>query len=106
MMAPGYEEGFVFLRNTAIDQHVIERRRFDDMVDVIGAHRELLGIGIDEAAAIVVQGYCLEVIGRSEVAIYESKRLLDTAVRPYLLLSPGDRFDMRSRTALSGRARN
>ena len=73
MMAKGYEEGFGFLKNVAIDQHILARHRENDLVAVIEAHPELLGLGIDEATAIVVQGDRFEVIGKSVVGIYDGK---------------------------------
>jgi cyanophycinase len=54
MMAPGYEEGFGFLRNVAVDQHLLKRNRQEDLVAVVARHKRLLGIGIDESTAIVV----------------------------------------------------
>ena len=92
MMAPGYEEGLGFLRNTGIDQHLRARKRENDMVGVVEKHPKLLGIGIDESTAIVVIGDTFEVIGASEVAIYEHGR-------KYYFLSPGDAFDLRKREA-------
>jgi cyanophycinase len=89
MMAPGYETGLGFLKNAAIDQHLLARKRQDDLVAVIKAHPELLGIGIDESTAIVVQGDSFEVVGASKVAVYE-------AGKPYRFLSPGDRFNLKS----------
>ena len=73
MMAKGYEQGFGYLRGVAIDQHLLVRRRPDDLVEVIDKKPELLGLGIDEPAAIVVQGDRLEVIGQSVVGIYDGK---------------------------------
>ncbi len=90
MMAPGYETGLGFLPNVAIDQHLLARQRERDMVTVVAAHPELLGIGIDEGTAIVVQGDSFEVIGPSKVAIYEHDR-------PYYFLAGGDRFDLAAR---------
>jgi cyanophycinase len=90
MMAPGYERGMGFLRNVAIDQHLLARKRQEDMVAVVRAHPELLGIGIDERTAIVVHGDRFEVVGASRVAIYE-------AGKPYCFLAPGDRFDLAAR---------
>ena len=72
VMAPGYEQGFGFLTGVAIDQHLLTRERKSDLVDDIYAHPQLLGIGIDEHTAVVVQGDWMEVAGRSKVAIYES----------------------------------
>jgi cyanophycinase len=90
MMAPGYEQGFGYLRNVAVDQHLIRRRRERDLIPVVTRHPHLLGIGIDEATAIVVRGDQFEVIGASKVAIY-------THGRDYYFLTPGDRFDMSLR---------
>jgi cyanophycinase len=90
MMAPGYEQGLGFLRNVAIDQHLLARKRQEDMVAVVRAHPQLLGIGIDEGTAIVVHGDRFEVVGASRVAIYE-------AGKPYYFLAPGDRFDLAAR---------
>jgi cyanophycinase len=56
MMAKGYEEGFGYLKNVAIDQHVDSRKREEDMTAVIMAYPVLLGIGLEEPAAIVVRG--------------------------------------------------
>ncbi len=95
MMAPGYERGLGLLRNAAIDQHLLTRRRELDLVEVIRAHPKLLGIGIDEATAIVVQGNRLEVLGESNVAIYDRDLIRDAP--PYLRLQPGDVFNLRSR---------
>jgi hypothetical protein len=63
MMAEGYERGFAFLPGVAIDQHFSQRGRHRDLVPVVDRHPKLLGIGIDEATAIVVTGSRAEVIG-------------------------------------------
>ena len=90
MMAPGYEIGFGYLRNVAVDQHLLKRKRENDLVPVVNKHPELLGIGIDESTAIVVRGDGLEVIGASKVAIYRHGL-------NYFFLSPGDHFNLRTR---------
>jgi len=92
MMAPGYEVGFGYLKHVAVDQHLLKRNRQDDLVAVVEKHRELLGIGIDESTAIVVEGDEFEVIGSSKVAIYE-------AGKKYYFLEPGARFDLKQRKA-------
>ena len=55
MMAPGYEEGFGLIKGVAIDQHMLTRNRQDDLEEVVAKHPEVLGIGIDESTAIIVQ---------------------------------------------------
>jgi cyanophycinase len=94
MMAKGYEQGFGYLRGVAVDQHLLTRGRADDMVEVIDKKPELLGIGLDEPAAIVVRGDRIEVIGRSVVGIYDGK---DHDGKRFYFLGPGEQFDLRSR---------
>jgi cyanophycinase len=95
MMAKGYEEGFGFLRNVAIDQHVDTRKREGDMAAVVAAHPELLGIGLEEPVAIVVSGDKFEVIGAGRVVITDGK---EHDGKPYYCLKVGDRFNLRTRT--------
>jgi cyanophycinase len=100
MMAPGYEKGFGYLRNTAIDQHLITRKREEDLLQVIDRHPAVLGIGIDEGTAIVVQGDKFEVLGASKVAIYDAKYKPRSDGLRYYFLARGDRFDLHRRRAL------
>ena len=97
MMAPGYEEGLGFLRGVAVDQHLLTRHRENDLLQVIDKHPELLGIGVDESTAIVVQGDRFEVIGESKVAIYDPHHKPAPDGKRYFLLAPGAHFDMRTR---------
>ena len=97
MMAKGHERGFGFLRNAAIDQHVLARGRLPDMIPVIEKHPHLLGIGIDEGTAIVVKRDRMEVIGRSKVAIYDHERFDRNRDKPYFFISPGDVLDLSTR---------
>lgn len=96
LMARGYERGFGFLKNVAINPHLTEAKRETELVNVIDAHPELLGIGLDEKAGIVVRGDSFEVIGEGRVAIYDNRKY---GGNWYYWLSPGDRFDLRTRTA-------
>ena len=83
VMMGDHEEGFAFLRGVAIDQHLLRRNRQFDLVEVIAAKPELLGIGIDEGAAIVVTGDSFEVI-EGYVAIYDCHK---AATQPGQVLS-------------------
>ena len=87
-----------FLKNSAIDQHLLRRNRQFDLIEVVEQRPELLGIGIDENTAIVVEGDRFDVIGQGYVAIYDATN----AARPprrFYLLAPGDRFDLATREA-------
>jgi cyanophycinase len=94
MMAPGHETGFGLLMNSAIDQHVNTRGREKDLDSVIAAHPNLLGIGIDEKAAIVVHGDSFFVVG-GQVAIHDGK---DHDGAGYYFLSPEQAFNLRTRS--------
>ena len=99
IMAPGYEEGFGFLRNAAVDQHLLARNRQNDLLQVIATHPDLLGIGLDESTAIVVRGDTADVIGSSKAAFYNTD---PTDPRRYFFLKSGDRFDLNRRAVLRG----
>jgi cyanophycinase len=91
MIDRGHMRGFGFLRNVAIDQHIVARHREGDLAKVVSLHPGLLGIGIDEGTAILVQGNQFTVIGPSVVAITDGT-MHDG--RPYYLLREGARFDL------------
>jgi cyanophycinase len=99
MMAPGHERGFGFLRDVAVDQHILARNRENDMLEVVAAHPELLGIGLDEGTAILVRGDEAEVIGRSRAAFYNTA---DADGAPYYFLRAGDVFDLGGRRVRYG----
>jgi len=98
VMMGDHEVGLGFISNVAIDQHLLRRNRQFDLIEIIEAHPELLGVGIDEDTAIVVRGNQFEVMGQGYVAIYDHGRMLDSGGRFYLL-APGDRYDMETREA-------
>ena len=103
IMKGNHREGFGFLPESAVDQHLLARSRQYDLIPVIEAHPELLGIGIDENTALVVRGDTARVTGESKVAIYDHRRWAraDSALDrndKLFFLHPGDRFDVHTRT--------
>jgi cyanophycinase len=91
LMAPGHDRGFAFLKNAAIDPHLSEAKRDYELINVVDAHPDILGIGIDEGAALIVRGNRFEVVGTGQVAVY------DNQPHPggwYYWLKPGDHFDL------------
>ena len=96
VMADDHAHGFGFLRGVAVDQHVVARNRLNDLPEVLKAHPDLLGIGIDEGTAIVVRGDQFEVLGRSRAFVYGGADHADAGA-PYVSLRAGDRYDMASR---------
>ncbi len=106
IMMGDHEEGFGFIKNIAIDQHVLARNRHFDLFDILKKRPELLGIGIDERTAIVVRGDQFEVLGDSYVLIYDRSfwsregsdlKNLPPSNNQFYFLREGDQYDMRKR---------
>ena len=93
MMVPGHEAGFALLPGSAIDQHVVVRHREDDLDPVIAAHPDLLGIGIDQGAAILVHGDTFKTMD-GEILIHDGKK---HGGKEYYILQPGETFNLRTR---------
>lgn len=100
VMMGDHQAGFGYLRDVAIDQHVLRRNRHFDLIEVVEAHPELLGIGIDENTALVVRGDVAEVIGQSYVLVYDNRKTVGRDGKFYFL-GPGYRFNLATREATS-----
>ena len=110
-----HQHGFGFLRNAAIDQHVIPRFRHMDLIKVLTDtegkmdkthnRKALLGIGLDEGTGIVVRQNECEVIGKPTgvVLIYDPARWnSDTKIHPhYQPLWHGARYNLKLRKILN-----
>lgn len=94
---PEHHAGFAFLKNSAIDQHINTRNRWDDIIPLIKQYPELLGIGLSEKTAIIVKGDRFEVMGAWKVAIHDNMRLYQPWEKPYFVLSAGDVYNMKTR---------
>jgi cyanophycinase len=97
IMVGDHTEGLGFLRNAAVDQHVLVRNRVYDLIPVIESHPDLLGIGIDENTAIVVQADTFIVYGESHVMIYDHHHTFGDGGKFYFL-SRNDHYNMATRT--------
>ena len=101
-----HQVGFGFVRNIAIDQHILVRNRQFDLFDVLKVKPELLGVGIDENTALIVSKNDAEVFGASYVAVYDGtfwsregsdlKNLPDKSSLFYFLRN-GDKYDLGKR---------
>ncbi len=105
-MAPGLG----LLPNVIIDQHFAERGRIGRLIGAVSQNPRVLGIGIDEDTAIVVQGERFEVIGTGAVYLVDAGAVThsniaeasaEDALSIYDLklhvLSSGDAFDLATR---------
>jgi cyanophycinase len=93
LYSPDYEEGFGLLSEAAVDQHLLARGREDDLWELLDRHPNLLGIGLDEGTAIVVQGDQAEVIGVSQALFYDPSE----PIRRARSLQRGSVFDLGRR---------
>jgi cyanophycinase len=87
------------LTNSIILPHWNTRKR-PDLTPALATQSGLLGIAIDEDTAAIVQSSRLKVFGDGHVGIYDGKVHGD---KFYYYLSPGDRFDLHTRSPIPGR---
>jgi cyanophycinase len=106
--------GLGLLPDLVIDQHFDQRNRYGRLLSLVAHAPHLLGMGVDEDTAAVVTGTTMEVIGRGAVTLFDGRWMtsnVDTARGSAALLASGvllhslpagSRFDLESRTLLSG----
>src|SRR6476469_4723517 len=106
--------GLGLLDSTVIDQHFDQRNRYGRLLMIVAQSPQLLGIGVDEDTAAVVEVVddheILRVVGRGAVAIFDPARIQTNAYEakrssPLLasgvvlhVLPAGARFDLTTRT--------
>lgn len=107
--------GFGLISNVIIDQHFRQRDRIGRLLALVAGNPGLLGIGIDEDTAVVIDNEgILRVVGRHSVTIvdgsemqsdiFEVKRYGEITLSDARLhiLGSGRRFDMNARKLLEG----
>jgi cyanophycinase len=88
-MAPGLG----LIRDVIIDQHFAERGRFGRLLGAIAHNPRVLGLGIDEDTAAIVEGHCFEVIGSGAVYVFDGQHVTHSNIaeaRPERVLSLHD----------------
>jgi cyanophycinase len=66
--------GFGFITSAVVDQHFFRRKRHNRLISVVLEHPELIGVGIDESTALVVDSLGRwSVIGASAAIIYDAR---------------------------------
>lgn len=110
MMAPG----FGFIKDVIIDQHFAQRGRTSRLLGAVAQNPRILGIGIDERTAIVVErNRVFHVVGEGAVYALDGTDITytnlteeqqDRAMTVYNVvlhvLSQGDRFDLGRRVPM------
>lgn len=107
-------EGLGFLQNEIIDQHFVARKRHNRLLSMALEHPRLLGIGIDESTAIIVNpDRTFEVLGEGTVVVYDASHV--TSIKTdrngnlsghdirVSILSTGERFEMKSKRVVNPR---
>ena len=95
--------GLGLITTAIIDQHFVWRSRYNRILTAILEHPELLGIGIDESTALLVEGDTAEVVGVSQVLVFrnpERSSIVHNNIygARNLVLDiylPGDKFSIR-----------
>jgi cyanophycinase len=96
-----YPPGLAFMKNTSIDQHVLVRNRQFDLVPMMEANTNILGMALDEATAAYVNRDSIQVIGRSYMMIYDQhdwstqKQEWGRVYRPFMMFSEGKVYRFR-----------
>ena len=102
IMAPGYERGGLgFVSGVAIDQHFSQRGRHKDMTQLVNRYPQLLGIGLDEATAIIVQKSRAHVVGRGNAHFYDRNLPIHPGTPDYVALPDGSSYDLKKRKVLA-----
>jgi len=96
----GYERGLNFLPGVAIDQHFAQRKRFGDMAALMKVYPQLLGVGIDEATALVVRGSVAEVMGQGQAHFYDRRKPLEEDKPDHESVKAGGLYDLKERKVL------
>ena len=71
------DAGLGLVPNAIIDQHFSQRRRLGRLLSVVAEQPELLGVGIDENTALVIErGRGIEVVGAGSVTLLDGRRMV------------------------------
>lgn len=72
--APYLQNGLGLWPEAIVDQHFLQKGRFNRLALAVIDYPDLLGVGIDEETAVVVQGRQFEVIGNSNVTVIDGRK--------------------------------
>lgn len=108
-MAPGLG----LIRNTIIDQHFAERGRIGRLLGAVAHNPRILGVGVDEDTAILVEGRRFSVLGSGAVYVVDAEEVTQSNIAEgksacalslhdvrLHVLAAGDGFDLDRRAPL------
>jgi cyanophycinase len=105
--------GMGFLPGVAVDQHFSQRGRLGRLISALVQQPAILGIGIDENTAVIVEGDELEVVGQGSVTVVDESAATHNNLEGLLkdeglavcdvklhILPHGYRFNLKTKRAL------
>jgi cyanophycinase-like exopeptidase len=87
------------LKGVIIDAHFLQRGRHEPFLELMKEHPQMLGIGIDENTAVIINKHSARVIGPNAVSFYDLKGKGGEDFKPVILKS-GETYDLKSKTAV------
>lgn len=95
--------GMGFIDKAIIDQHFIQRSRYNRLISVLSDHPDKMVIGIDESTAIVVTGKKARVVGESQVVVISGPKKVKSSKEKKVsfknarlsLFAAGDQFKIK-----------
>ena len=72
--APYLQNGLGLWPEAIVDQHFLQKGRFNRLALAVIDYPELMGIGIDEETAVIVHGREFEVIGNNNVTVIDGRK--------------------------------
>ena len=66
-------KGLAVWPEALIDQHFLKRQRDNRLISAVLDRPDLVGVGIDEATAVIVTGSSFEVVGQSSVVVVDAR---------------------------------
>jgi cyanophycinase len=107
------EEGMSFLPEAIIDQHFAERGRLGRLLAAVARHPDLIGLGIDENKAIVVNDGQFQVVGEGACTVVDLSEISHNNIKELLhdedlalcdvklhILPEGYGFDLKNRKSI------
>jgi cyanophycinase len=68
--------GLSFMPNAIVDQHFSQRHRLSRLISALAQRPDLLGVGIDEDTALVLEpNQSVEIVGRGAVTLIDPRRM-------------------------------
>ena len=101
-----FQPAFSFVKNMAIDQHVLVRNRQFDLIPVIERYPPNIGVAIDESTAIIVEAGKFKVWGLSYALLFDpldwaqQQKEWGKVMKPFKMLGSGQGYDFNTRKIL------